>query len=32
MVTLDNFKLKDHDWLDGIVVNGEDGPIGFNVF
>ena len=32
MVTFDNFKLKDHDWLDGIVVNGEDGPIGFNVF
>ena len=32
MVTFDNFKLKDHDWLDGIVVNGEDEPIGFNVF
>ena len=32
MVTFDNCKLKDHDQLDGIVVNGEDGLIGFNVF
>ena len=32
MVTFDYCKLKDHGQLDGIVVNGEDGPIGFNVF